>query len=204
MTHSFSANALRVFKGERCLFAGLEFAIESGQLLALRGANGSGKTSLLRALAGLAEFDEGTVHWDGQAVHPRNQEFRTQLTWYGHQAGFKGDLTAAENLEFESVLRRQSRRSVSDVLASLGLKRQAALPTRALSAGQQRRAALARLVLSETPLWVMDEPFTNLDVDGKKQINAMLDEHLSNGGLAVVASHETLALSAPVVELTIE
>lgn len=201
--HSLSADQLCVFKGERCLFSGLAFSLESGGLLALRGANGSGKTSLLRALAGLSEFDEGSVLMNGQAIHPTDQRFRIAVTWYGHQAGFKADLTAAENLAFERHLRPQSDEDISRALDLLGLERQRELPVRSLSAGQQRRAALARLLLSETPIWLMDEPFTNLDRNGKGLINSLLDQHLQAGGLAIVATHEPLAIASGLQELEI-
>ncbi len=193
-----------MFRGERCLFAGIGFALAHGAVLALKGANGSGKTSLLRALAGLIDLEEGTIKWDGRPVLEDPQQFRSQFVWYGHRTGFKQDLTPLENLKFDAMLRPQRDASPRDVLCSVGLEKQMELPMRQLSAGQQRRAALARMLIADVPLWLMDEPFTNLDVAGREFVEATLGTHLTRGGMAIIATHQALSLSVPVDELVIQ
>ncbi len=192
MTHILKAEQLSLFRGERCLFTSIDFALQSGELLLLRGANGSGKTSLLRGLCGLLDFEDGEVTWDGRNILEDQQTFRSRFAWYGHKTGFKQDLTAEENLQFERSLRAPSRHQVRDVLDRLGLSKQRLLPVRSLSAGQQRRASLARLLLSGVALWIIDEPFTNLDPAGRALVEELVSEHVSGGGMAIVATHHDM------------
>jgi len=189
----FEAKGLSLFRGERCLFEGVDFALAPGQLLLLRGPNGSGKTSLLRGLCGLIDFEEGELSWQGTPVSDDPQAFRTQFEWYGHKTGFKSDLTAEENLDFEASLGPRSEMTSREALERLGLTHQRLLPVRSLSAGQQRRASLARLLVADAPLWIMDEPYTNLDVQGRELVDHVLAEHLDAGGLAIVATHLEVA-----------
>ncbi len=197
MTALLTGRDLAVIRGERALFTGLGFALAAGELLAIEGPNGSGKTSLLRAIAGLIEPDDGDVRWRGDSVRRQRQAYHAELAWMGHRPGFKGDLTPVENLRFESGLRAAPPAATDAVFERLGLARLRRVPFRLLSAGQQRRLALARLALSGATLWLLDEPFTNLDAAGRDQVQALIGEHLAGGGLAIAASHQELIVDAP-------
>ncbi len=203
MTAKLSAEGLTLFRGERCLFTDLGFALNPGEMLLLEGKNGSGKTSLLRAIAGLIEFEEGVVEWDGEPVTRQRQAFHAAMTWLAHRTGLKGDLTLVENLRFESHLRVQGDRDFDSVLDRLGIERLKKLPLRSLSAGQQRRVGLARMLLSDTPLWMMDEPFTNLDRQGRELVVNLVNEHLARGGMCVMAAHQDVDVDAPMTRVTL-
>lgn len=190
MTQKLEAHDLTLFRGERCLIEGLSFALDSGEMLLLEGANGSGKTSLLRALAGLLALDEGDIRWDGASVASDRQGFRHEFAWLGHRTGLKLDLTPVENLRFDTTLRPRNTREFGEVFERLGITRLANLPVRLLSAGQQRRVALARLLLADVPLWLVDEPFTNLDREGRQLVVDLVSEHLEGSGMCVMAAHQ--------------
>ena len=192
-----SGQALTLIRGDRCLFRGLEFALKSGELLTVEGPNGSGKTTLMRAIAGLIDPDEGMVRWNDTNVKRIRQAFHASLVWMAHRPGFKGDLTLIENLRFESGLRTMRMSMAEHHLVRLGVATLTDIPFRALSAGQQRRVALARLILTEAPLWLMDEPFANLDAAGQDLVFEVLREHLRNGGMCVMATHQEVELDAP-------
>ncbi len=204
MTAKLSAKGLTLIRGERCLFEDLEFALSPGELLLLEGGNGSGKTSLLRAIGGLLSPESGEVLWNGVPVQQQRQEFRGALVWLAHKTGLKGDLTLLENLNFETSLRPQADVDTVSVYERLGISRLKSLPLRSLSAGQQRRVALARLLLADVPLWMMDEPFTNLDRDGRKLVMELTAEHLENGGLCVMAAHQDVDIAAPVKRIVLQ
>jgi heme exporter protein A len=191
-----SANDLSLVRGDRCLFEQLEFALNPGELLLIEGANGSGKTSLLRGIAGLLDFATGHVSWDGEKVLENYQLFRADLVWLSHRVGFKGELTLLENLRFESALRSSAAEKKKAVIERLGLARLTALPFRYLSAGQQRRVALARMLLANARLWLMDEPYTNLDKAGRSLVADLITEHVHGGGLCIVASHQPVEIEA--------
>ena len=197
MTAQLSGTDLTVFRGDRCLFKQLSFALNPGELLLLEGRNGSGKTSLLRAIAGLIELESGQIAWGGMPVLEQRQEFHLAIAWMAHRVGFKADLTLLENLRFESALRPKSDDRLETVLERLGIWRLRRLPMRALSAGQQRRVALARLVLSGSMLWMMDEPVTNLDREGRTLVMEFVSEHLAGGGMAIIAAHHDIELDVP-------
>ncbi len=204
MTAKLSAAGLTLFRGERCLFTDLGFALNPGELLLLEGKNGSGKTSLLRAIAGLIEFEEGVVEWHGKPVARQRQVFHAAMTWLAHHTGLKGDLTLVENLRFEANLRAQGDRDFDSVLERLGIVRLKKLPLRSLSAGQQRRVGLARMLLSDTPLWMMDEPFTNLDRQGRELVISLVNEHLARGGMCVMAAHQDVDVDATMTRVVLQ
>ena len=203
VTRELSANNLTLVRGERCLFEGLDFAVSSGELLLLEGRNGCGKTSLMRAIAGMLSLETGEIYWNGKPVLKQRQEFHGELVWLAHRTGFKGDLTMLENLHFEASLRRQSDRDHEEIYGRLGIERLRDLPLRSLSAGQQRRVSLARMLLADVPLWLLDEPFTNLDREGRKLVMQLAEEHLDGGGLCVMAAHQDIDVNAPVTKISL-
>jgi len=195
---------LTLIRGERCLFQDLSFALESGGLLILEGRNGCGKTSLMRAIAGMLSLETGQISWDEKPVERQRQEFHGSLVWLAHRTGLKGDLTLVENLAFERTLRAQSERDAEEIYERLGIARLKKLILRSLSAGQQRRVALARMLLADVPLWLLDEPFTNLDREGRKLVMELVEEHLAEGGMCVMAAHQDVEINAPVTKVHIQ
>ncbi len=203
MTGVLSANDLSLVRGDRCLFEQLDFALNPGELLLIEGPNGSGKTSLLRGIAGLLEFATGHVSWDGDKVLENYQLFRADLVWLSHRVGFKGELNLLENLKFESALRSSAIEKTETIIERLGLARLTALPFRYLSAGQQRRVALARMLLANARLWLMDEPYTNLDKAGRSLVAELITEHLAGAGMCIVASHQPVEIDATTRRVTL-
>lgn len=204
MTPRLTASDLTLFRGERCLFRELEFALDPGELLLLEGRNGSGKTSLMRAIAGLIEFESGDVYWNGLPVSRHRQVFHGDMVWVSHRTGLKSDLTLVENLRFEATLRLPSAAKFDDVLERLGLERLKRLPVRSLSAGQQRRVALARLLLSGATLWMMDEPVTNLDREGRKLVMQLVSDHLAKGGMCIMAAHQEIDVDGTIKRVVLQ
>ena len=183
------AQDLAVWRGERCLFEALHFELHAGQLALLIGPNGSGKTTLLRILAGLAEPTAGVVTWNGATIGDLEADERGALAYRGHLEALKRDLTVAENLEFHAAL-WEGQADCREVLADLRLSDAADTRVRYLSAGQRRRASLATLRVSGAKLWLLDEPTTNLDGDGRAVLRDWTSRHLAAGGLAVIATHQ--------------
>ncbi len=198
MTAKLSANDLTLIRGESCLFQGLGFALNPGELLLLEGQNGSGKTSLMRAIAGMLSLESGEILWNAIPVGRQRQEFHGAMVWLAHRIGLKGDLTLVENLRFEAALRPQANVDARAVYDRLGISRLKRLPLRSLSAGQQRRVALARMLMADVPLWLMDEPFTNLDREGRQLVLDLTEEHLAAGGMCVMAAHQDVDINATV------
>lgn len=198
MTAKLSARNLTLIRGETCLFQGLEFTLNRGELLLLEGHNGSGKTSLMRAIAGMLTLETGEIFWNDVPVSVQRQEFHGALVWLAHRTGLKGDLTLIENLRFEGSLRRQADVDPASIFERLGISRLKRLPLRSLSAGQQRRVALGRMLMADVPLWLMDEPFTHLDREGRQLVMDLTAEHLASGGMCVMAAHQDVEVDATV------
>jgi len=189
------AEDLELWRGERCLFRALSFELPEGAVLHVSGANGCGKTSLLRVLCGLTEPEVGEIRWRGRSIRRCREDFQHAFAWLGHLNGCKAELSARENLAFSVSLRRETNPDVrNDTLDQVGLDSVADLPCRVLSAGQKRRLSLATIMVSAAQLWILDEPFTNLDAKGRDMISRMLDRHCANGGTAIVASHQELGV----------
>jgi len=184
-----SGRELAVWRGEHCLFEQLHFDLGPEQLALLVGPNGSGKTTLLRVLAGLALPTSGAVTWKGILVHELSPEDRAEVAYRGHLEALKRDLTVAENLAFHASLWGREPK-FDAILTELKLDRAAHMRARDLSAGQRRRVALAMLRLSGAKLWLLDEPTTNLDSEGRALLVAWTHQHIAGGGLAVVATHQ--------------
>lgn len=191
-----STRELACVRGHRTLFRGLNLRVERGAWLHVRGANGTGKTSLLRMLAGLTPPAHGGVYWQETLVTAPDSDYRRHLMYFGHQGALKEDLTALENLVYAAAIDGDSPDAASLMLAlrRLGLRGREDLPVRVLSAGQRRRVMLARLLCRHAPLWILDEPFTALDSGAVELLCALLAEHVRAGGLAVLTSHQEIPL----------
>ncbi len=193
-------DGLHVFRGGRHVLKGVALALPAGECLQLTGPNGAGKTTLLRAVAGLCEIEAGDVLWHARSVRQDPALFHRECAYLGHDVPLKGDLTGLENLEFTVGLRRavsaDARRAA---LARVGATAFAEQPLRSLSAGQRRRVALAALLLFAVPLWLLDEPTTNLDAAGQALLMELMSEHLAAGGAILAAVHHDLDLPGRVV-----
>ncbi|MBC2770999.1 cytochrome c biogenesis heme-transporting ATPase CcmA [Pusillimonas minor] len=184
-------------RGERRLFHNLSFQLKAGECLLVRGENGSGKTSLLRMLVGLTPAAAGAVHWQGSPIKQLGDEYRRELLYCGHPLGLKDALSATENLISSVALADESvtQDGVHEALRQAGLQGREHLSVRALSQGQKRRVNLARLLLQRCALWVLDEPLTALDTQASLWVVRVIDQHLSNGGIAVLTTHQDLTLA---------
>ncbi|MEK6335780.1 MAG: cytochrome c biogenesis heme-transporting ATPase CcmA [Acidobacteriota bacterium] len=194
----FEVINLGCVRGERRLFQGLNFSARPGELIEIRGANGSGKTSLLRILCGLAPPAEGEVRWDGKNIRALGEEYFGSVAYVAHQNGVKDELSALENLRIASGVAGigLGKKEAQEVLARIGLRRETHLPARFLSAGQRRRLALARLLVARAGLWILDEVLTSLDAAAIDLAHQFIGEHLQNGGMAIIATHQDLNIPA--------
>jgi heme exporter protein A len=196
-----NVTGLHLWRGDRHVLRGVSFTATPGQCVLLTGKNGAGKTTLLRAVAGLLDPEQGDVSWRGAAARTSRDEFHAELAYLGHDAPLKGDLTGRENLRYSIGIRRTV--TGGDIQAALertGAQAFADRPVRTLSAGQRRRVALAGVLLTRTVLWLLDEPTTNLDSDGKRLVAGLIEEQLAGGGIVVAAVHQDLDLGAGRIE----
>jgi heme exporter protein A len=196
---------VHVWRGDRHVLRGVSLDLKPRQLLHVSGPNGTGKTTLLRVVCGLLRPEQGLVSWLGKSISGVKAEYQAALAYASHEPALKADLTALENLRFAVGLKR--RVTVDELRASLdrtGVAACADLPARVLSAGQRRRVAMARVLAMSASLWLLDEPFTNLDAAGSDLLRSLLQSHVERGGLALVVAHHELKLDCNVhrLELT--
>jgi heme exporter protein A len=193
---SLRGENLHVWRGERHVLRGLALDVASGEVLQVTGANGAGKTSLLRALCGLLHLEAGRITWAGRDVREDLPAFHASLAYLGHEPPLKADLTASENIRYWVGLRRRLRRpEIAETLESVGAPGLGDRLVRTLSAGQRRRVAIAGVLLLAAPIWLLDEPTTHLDVSGQQLVGRLIEQHVRAGGLAVTAVHHEIAVS---------
>jgi heme exporter protein A len=183
-------------RGDRVLFRDLSFAVSGGEVLHLKGHNGSGKTTLLRALAGLLLPEDGAIRWQGESIRSLREDYARHLLYLGHLNAIKGDLTAVENLRISAVLDGYeiSEQQAWTILGEIGLSGHEDLPTKHLSQGQKRRVALARLLANQATVWILDEPFTALDVAAVQMLQDVIQRHVGAGGIAIITTHQEVAM----------
>lgn len=190
---SLKVSDLHLWRGDRHLLRGISFALEQGELLQVVGPNGVGKTSLLRCVAGLLPAESGDIDWLGVPLARCRDDYHLALAYLAHANALKADLTALENLRFGVGLRRDvAIMEFDQVLEQLQLTACTDLPVRALSAGQKRRVAIARILLTRARLWILDEPITNLDAAGIALFERCMAEHVRAGGMILTAAHQLL------------
>ena len=188
---------LGCIRGDRRLFSDLSFSAGAGELIELRGPNGSGKTSLLRILCGLSSPAAGQVRWNGKNIRSLGEEYFRDVAYLAHQNAVKDELSALENLRIATGVAGNPlpKAQAQEVLERIGLKDRQHLPARVLSAGQRRRLAVARLLTMKATLWILDEVLTSLDDAAVRLSREFISDHIKNGGIAIVATHQDLNLS---------
>lgn len=193
---------IQCIRGERTLFQNLSFNVKSGQLLYVQGDNGSGKTTLLRTLSGLSSPQYGKINWNNEDIQSLAEDYTEKVLYIGHLAGIKEDLTPIENLLFAATLsgKNVSREDVITALTQLNIARCADLPTRVLSQGQKRRVALARLWLQDNPLWILDEPFTALDILAINTLTEHIETFVKASGIVIFTSHQEPSFSPHIMQ----
>lgn len=185
--------SLSCIRDDRELFCELSFQLGTGQVLLLEGKNGSGKTSLLRILCGFREADAGHIRWRGNPISDR--QYHADMAYIGHLDGIKKELTVLENLNLALAFGQRGQYTLPEALARVQLAGYQQVLAQALSAGQKRRMSLARLLVTNNHLWILDEPFTSLDKQGIQLTETLMTEHCSRGGLIVLTSHHDLNLT---------
>jgi heme exporter protein A len=195
-TSCLAASELSCVRDDRTLFEKLSFRLSSGQVLLLEGRNGSGKTSLLRTLCGMRQPDAGEIRWDGEDIFSLGPDYHAHIAYVGHKDGVKQDLTAFENLKLARGLGTPNLDvRIEEALRQVELWGFDDIAARNLSAGQQRRLALARLLVTRASLWILDEPFTSLDSHGIGIVEGLFANHVAQGGMLAVTSHHRVSLS---------
>jgi heme exporter protein A len=193
---------VHVWHGDRHVLKGVSLLLDAHELVHISGPNGTGKTTLLRVASGLLRPEQGRVAWLGRPIASARAEYQVALAYAPHEPALKGDLTPLENLRFMIGLRRRvSAAELNAYLDRTGVGECADLPVRVLSAGQRRRVAMARVLASRASLWLLDEPFTNLDRAGSKLLSGLLADHVAGGGMALVVAHHDLDIDASVRRL---
>lgn len=184
-------------RGDHRLFSGLSFALHPGQIMQVQGENGSGKTSLLRTLCGFLMPDEGDILWNGGSVSELQEEYYAEMLYLGHLNAIKDELSGLENLRISAGMSgiELSEKDAVAALRRMGLKGRELLPTKVLSQGQRRRVALARLLVSDAKLWVLDEPLAALDVAAVALIEELISEHLARRGMVIFTTHQPLQVA---------
>lgn len=177
-------------RDDRVLFEQLNFELHAGQVLLLEGKNGCGKTSLLRLICGFREPDAGEIFWSGEPL--ANSEFFAHMAYVGHMDGVKKELTVTENLRMSLALGRTGKQTIDQALQQVQLQGYDDVLAQSLSAGQRRRLALARLLITDSVLWVLDEPFTSLDKHGIAIIEQLMSKHIQQDGMIILTSHHQL------------
>src|SRR5258707_730109 len=201
-TDGLSVDKVHVWRGDRHVLQGVSTQVRPGELLHVSGPNGTGKTTLLRVVSGLLRPEQGSVTWGGQSIVSHRTDYQAALAYAAHEPALKGDLTALENLHFSVGLkRRSSAAELRGALERTGVTACADLPARVLSAGQRRRVSLARVVAMQASVWLLDEPYANLDAAGSELVSGLLQAHVAAGGLALVVAHRELTLACNVRRL---
>jgi len=184
-------------RGDHRLFSELSFTLDFGQIMQVQGTNGSGKTSLLRTLCGFIIPDEGDITWRGESTRELDEEYFAEMMYLGHLNSIKDELSALENLRISSGFSgiELNEKEAISALSRMGLRGRELLPTKVLSQGQRRRVALARLLVSQAKLWVLDEPLAALDVGAVALIQELIAEHLKNQGAVIFTTHQPLEVA---------
>ncbi len=184
-------------RGDHQLFSGLCFTLHQGQIMQVQGENGSGKTSLLRTLCGFLMPDGGRISWRGEDIRELDEEYYAEMLYLGHLNAIKDELSALENLRISAGLAgvELNEKEAMAALRRIGLRGRERLPTKVLSQGQRRRVALARLLVSDAKLWILDEPLTALDVGAVALVQELIAEHLAKQGMVIFTTHQPLQVA---------
>src|SRR6202042_3975588 len=202
MSNALCVEKVHVWRGDRHVLRGLRAQIARGELLHVSGPNGTGKTTLIRVVSGLLRPEQGSVTWLGRSIVEHRTEYQADLAYAAHEPALKADLTALENLRFSVGLKRRCQ--PDELRAALERTKVAAcadLPARVLSAGQRRRVSLARVIAMQASVWLLDEPYANLEAAGSELVSELLQAHVTAGGFALVVAHRELALACDVRRL---
>ena len=200
ISQGLHTTGLECIRNDLVLFSDLQLKINSGEILQVDGPNGSGKTSLLRILCGLAQPSSGKVYWNGQDINDLGPDYLKKINYVGHSNGIKSELTALENLEIATAISTANHSILFDqVFSRMGITGEKNIPVNKLSSGQRRRVALSRLLACEKKLWILDEPFTALDETGKALVHELIMEHVQQQGITIIVTHEQLKVPGEIL-----